>query len=90
MTALVNCGSVLLFQPGLWDAVDQDDIMSVRKLINLWCRADIKRVKQNGNPRAWLFSVSIFSAYRHPYMHQGPMNNPSRLFALGEKLTTGF
>ena len=40
----MNCGPVLLFQPGLWDAVDQDDIMSVRKLINLWCRADIKRV----------------------------------------------
>ncbi|KAL5022211.1 hypothetical protein ScPMuIL_001366 [Solemya velum] len=27
--------------PGMWSAVELDDVMSVRKLINQWCRVDI-------------------------------------------------
>ncbi|XP_064641633.1 uncharacterized protein LOC135496306 isoform X2 [Lineus longissimus] len=31
------------YLPGLWKAVEMDSIMSVRKLINLWCRVDLHR-----------------------------------------------
>ena len=31
-------------QPGLWRAVQDDDLMSVRKLINLWCSVDVSKV----------------------------------------------
>ena len=39
-----NLYCALCLQPGLWEAVAGDDLMSVRKLVNLWCRVDIKRV----------------------------------------------
>ncbi|BFZ13359.1 hypothetical protein BsWGS_16397 [Bradybaena similaris] len=31
------------YVPGIWEAVTRDDAMSVRKLINEWCRVDVQK-----------------------------------------------
>lgn len=33
-----------VYQPGLWQAVVNDDLLAVRRLVNLWCRVDISKV----------------------------------------------
>ena len=47
----LNCFKFIIilyatFQPGLWEAVEKDDLLSVRKLINLWCRVNICKVSE--------------------------------------------
>ncbi|CAL1533276.1 unnamed protein product [Lymnaea stagnalis] len=32
------------YGPGIWEAVAKDDAMSVRRLINEWCRVDVQKV----------------------------------------------
>ncbi|CAG5125158.1 unnamed protein product, partial [Candidula unifasciata] len=31
------------YVPGIWEAVVTDDAMSVRRLINEWCRVDVQK-----------------------------------------------
>ncbi|XP_014775363.2 uncharacterized protein LOC106872778 [Octopus bimaculoides] len=31
------------YMPGMWNAVENDDLMSVRRLVNQWCRTDIEK-----------------------------------------------
>lgn len=33
------------FQPGLWKAVEYENIYQVRQLINYWCRTNLQKVK---------------------------------------------
>ena len=40
---------MLCVQPGIWEAVEGDDAMNVRKLINEWCRVDVQKVSRNGS-----------------------------------------
>ena len=40
---------MLCVQPGIWEAVEGDDAMNVRKLINEWCRVDVQKVSRSGN-----------------------------------------
>ena len=34
---------VELFRPGLWTAVAEERLGDVRRLLNLWCRVDLRR-----------------------------------------------
>ena len=34
----------LYLQHGLWQAVEADNLLDVRKLVNLWCRVSIEKV----------------------------------------------
>ena len=43
MTVTLAC-----LQPGIWEAVEGDDAMNVRKLINEWCRVDVQKVSKGG------------------------------------------
>ena len=40
---------MLCVQPGIWEAVEGDDAMNVRKLINEWCRVDVQKVSRSGS-----------------------------------------
>ena len=35
-----------ILQPGLWHAVERDDLTSVRRLVNLWCTTEICHVSK--------------------------------------------
>ena len=40
----MKLGDLFIFQPGIWRAVECDDAMAVRRLVNQWCNIRVMKV----------------------------------------------